>query len=66
MKLALKEAEVHKLEAARQKDTAGYADNNGVLNAAVQENPVDYAESSVLSGLRSELVAIVQKNKIGQ
>ena len=50
MKLALKEAEIHKMEAARQRDTAGYEEEG----------------EGVLSGLRSELTAIVQKSKIGK
>ncbi|XP_022106313.1 coiled-coil domain-containing protein 18-like [Acanthaster planci] len=49
MKLAMKEAENQRLQAARQRDSAG----------------VSLASSGTMDGLRSELTALVEKNKIG-
>ena len=50
MNLALKEAENQRLQAARQRDTAG----------------VSLSSSGTMDGLRSELTALVEKNKIGE
>lgn len=50
MKLAMREAENQKLQAARQRDTAG----------------VSLSSSGTMDGLRSELTALVEKNKIGE
>ena len=51
MQLALKEAEIHKIEAARQRDTA---------RVDMDRN------NNALKGLRAELAAIVEKNKLGK
>lgn len=46
----MKEAENHRLQAARQRDTAG----------------VSLSSSGTMDGLRSEFTALVEKNKIGE